>query len=424
MTPGELSAGQLAPGETSAIRVVLVDDAPRTVENLARLLSFEADIEVVGSALTAGGGIEAARDLRPDVLVMDVNLPDMDGIRATEQVSSELPLVPVILISVQEDREYLRRAMQAGARQYLVKPFAADELVDAIRRVHQLELLKRQVSAPPPSAPAAGADDRSAGELVVVYSGKGGVGKSTVAVNAAAALARESGEEVALVDLDLQYGDAAVLLGVEPTGTISDVAQSYPNIDGPFLGAVMPEAAGVRVLAAPLSPEMADLVTPEHVRGILTMLRQVFDWVVVDMSQHLNDVALEAIELADRIFLVTDLNLPAIKDAKLAFRLFEHLGIPRERITLVLNRADAPSNITEQHLEANLKFPVSVRIPSQGKLVLKSIQASVPVVVAEPDSQIALSVRELIGTLVPLAGAERAGARRGRRRLFARSSGS
>ena len=423
MTPGELPAGQLAPGETSvAIRVVLVDDGPRTVDNLAKLLSFEEDIQVVGSALSAAGGIETVRRIQPDVLVMDVNLPDMDGIRATEQMSAELPLVPVILISVQEDREYLRRAMRAGARQYLVKPFGADELVDAIRRVHQMEQLKRQVgTAPPPPPDDEGPAD---GNVIVFYSGKGGVGKSTIAINTAAALAKETGQEVALVDLDLQYGDVAVMLGLEPQGTISDVAQAYPNIDGPFLGALMPEANQVRVLAAPLSPEMGDLVTPEHVRACLSMLKQVFDWVVVDMSQHLNDVALEAVELADHVFLITDLNLPAIKDAKLAFRLFEHLGVPRERVLLVLNRADAPSDITVQHLEANLRFPVGVSVPSQGKIVVKSIQSTVPFVVSDPDSEIALSIRELVGTLVPLADANRAGGRKQRRRLFARSSDS
>lgn len=425
MATGELPAGQLAPGvESRPVRVVVVDDAPRTVENLTKLLSFEADIEVVGSALTAGAGIETAQRLLPDVLVMDVNLPDMDGIRATERMSSELPLVPVILISVQEDREYLRRAMRAGARQYLVKPFAADELVDAIRRVHQIERLKRQVAAAAPPSRAVEQGGPHDGRIIAVYSGKGGVGKSTIAVNTAAALARETGQEVALVDLDLQYGDVAVMLGMEPEGTLADVAQAYPNVDAGFLGALMPELGQMRVLASPLSPEMADLVTPEVARGTLGILKQIFDWVVIDMSSHLNDIGLEAVESADQVFLVTDLTLPAIKDAKLAFRLFESIGIQRERISLVLNRADAPSEISVQSLEANLRFPVTARIPSQGKLAVRSTQSTVPFVVSEPDAEIAVSIRTLVGTLVPLAGPDQGVGRRARRRLFARSGGS
>jgi pilus assembly protein CpaE len=448
----ETPAGPPAGASAEKIRVVVVDDTPRTVANLKRLLSFEPDIEVVGTGLNAGAGLDLARRQHPDVLVMDVNLPDMDGIRATEQLGHELPMLPVILISVQEDREYLNRAMKAGARQYLVKPFSADDLVEAIRRVHQTEVARRQRSQPALEVPAlidAAVVDRAAveapaveletepveappepeppprrretGTVVCVFSGKGGVGKSTIAVNLAVELGRVSGEDVALVDLDLQFGDVAVMLGLEPPGTMADVVQAYPNIDGPFIGTLMPEAAGIRVLAAPLSPELADLVTPEHVRAALDLLRQAFDFVVVDMTQHLNDVTLEAFEACDKVILVTDLNLPAIKDAKLAFRVFEHLGFPRDKILLVLNRADAPSDINVGELEANLNFPVSVRIPSQGKIVVTSIQRSIPFVVAEPNAQITQTIRDLVGTLLPFSSAERTGARgAGRRRFWTR----
>jgi pilus assembly protein CpaE len=411
------------------IRVVVIDDAPRTVENLSKLLSFEADIEVVGTALNARGGLEVVRQSEPDVLLMDVNLPDMDGIRVTEQMASDMPLVPVILMSVQEDREYLRRAMQAGARQYLVKPFSADELVAAVRQVYQMENLKRATvartgSVPIVPDPASEASGR--GTVAIVFSGKGGVGKSTIAVNLAADLAQVTGQDVALVDLDLQFGDVAVLLGLEPVGTMSDVARAFPNIDGPFLGELMPEAAGVRILAAPLSPELADLVSPACARATLDILASAFDYVVVDMAQHLNDVTLEAMDVSDRIYLVTDLNLPAIKDAKLAFRLFDTLGISREKVALVVNRSDAPADHTVAQLEANLRFPASARIPSAGKIVLRSIQKATPFVILDPEAEISLKIRELTGTLVPLGSQNREGPRRSllRRRLFSRSTGS
>ncbi len=384
----------------------------------------------MGTALNARGGLEVVRQSGPDLVLMDINLPDVDGIRVTEQMAAELPLVPVILMSVQEDREYLRRAMQAGARQYLVKPFSADELVAAVRQVHQIEQLKRATvaragaAASQPETPAA--NERRDGTVVVVYSGKGGVGKSTIAVNLAADLALVTSRAVALVDLDLQFGDVAVLLGLEPVGTIADVARSHPNIDGPFLGALMPEAAGVRILAAPLSPELADLISAAAVRATLEILSQAFDFVVVDMSEHLNDVALEAMDAADRIYLVTDLNVPAIKDAKLAFKLFEHIGIPREKVALVINRADAPSEVSISQVEANLRYTAAARIPSQGKVVLRSIQKATPFVVSEPKAEISLKIRELTGTLVPLAGQNREGSRRSLlgRRLSSWSAGS
>jgi pilus assembly protein CpaE len=262
------------------------------------------------------------------------------------------------------------------------------------------------------------------GRVVVIFSGKGGVGKSVLAINLAATLGAELGEDVALVDFDLQFGDIAVLLGLDPPGTMADVAQQG-RFDAPFLGDLMPEAPGrLRVLCAPLSPELADLVRPEHVGGVLDNLKGAFDHVVVDLSQHLDDVSLTALERADRIVLVTDMNIPAIKDAKLAFRLFNTLGIPGERITMILNRADAPADITVEQIESNLQWKVAVRIPSEGKLVLQSIQKAVPAVLMEPDSEFALSVRELAGTLIPLPDLGREGGRRARRGLFSRRGGS
>jgi Flp pilus assembly CpaE family ATPase/DNA-binding NarL/FixJ family response regulator len=547
------------------IRVVIIDDAPRTVDNLKRLLSFEPDIEVAGAALTANGGLDAAREFQPDVIIMDVNLPDLDGIQATEIMSAELPLIPVILISVQEDREYLRRAMQAGARQYLVKPFSADELTTAIRRVHQMEERKRprageiseaagaepdaavperavgtratvrvrrrraleepaadseitleaepagvsialeaepadleraaepvlaggeaepvltdgegevepEASVVTPEAPTAPSpatepttpepvtlslvlaepiaepDDIESqltetirqpappqptiraksqnGEVTVIYSGKGGVGKSTMAANLAAALVRRQDDvDVALVDLDLQFGDMAVMFGLDPPGTMADVARFFPDINAPLIGSYMPAApGGVRVLASPLSPELADLVRPEHVKMTLDILKGAFDHVIVDLSSHLNDIALEALECADRILLITDLNIPAIKDAKLAFNLFESLQIPRERVQLILNRSDAPSNVTVSQLEAHLHCQVAVSIPSRGKLVLQSIHKAVPVVELFPDSEISQKMQDLIGRLVPLAASRKESSQKsGRRKFWERRSPS
>jgi len=177
---------------------------------------------VVSTALSADSGIDEVRRLVPDVVLMDINMPGRDGIKATEVLVNEPPHAAVVLMSVQDDREYLRRAMQAGAREFLVKPFSGDELVAALRRVHQLELVKRQHQVPEsptavlrvaradaePEEPA----DKRPGVITLVFSGKGGVGKSMLAINVAATLVKETQSRVALVDFDLQFGDIGVLL--------------------------------------------------------------------------------------------------------------------------------------------------------------------------------------------------------------------
>src|SRR5579884_3317753 len=181
------------------IRVLIVDDIPSTLENLQKLLSFEDDIEVCGTAADGRKAIDETRRLQPDVVLMDVNMPVLDGIQATEILAQEVPGSPVIIMSVQGERDYLRRAMQAGAREYLIKPFSHDELVAAIHRVHELER-KKSAAVKPPSEPAL-AERQAAGEVIMLFSGKGGVGKTLLATNLAVALASAAKARVALVDL-------------------------------------------------------------------------------------------------------------------------------------------------------------------------------------------------------------------------------
>src|SRR5438445_12475428 len=188
------------------IKVLIVDDIPSTLDNLQKLLSFEPDIQVVGTGANGKEGVEQAKTLAPDIVLMDVNMPVLDGIQATEVLAQEVPGSPVIIMSVQGERDYLRRAMQAGAREFLIKPFSGDELIASIRRVHQLEQKKESYLAKAPAAQAgAAAPPRvERGEMFVVFSGKGGIGKSVLSANLAVALAMETGARVALVALDLQ----------------------------------------------------------------------------------------------------------------------------------------------------------------------------------------------------------------------------
>jgi pilus assembly protein CpaE len=208
------------------IRLLIVDDIASTRDNLRKLLGFEEDIEVIGTAGDGKQGLEEAHRLLPDIVLTDVNMPIMDGIQLTERLAQELPASPVIIMSVQGERDYLRRAMQAGAREYLIKPFSHDELVAAIRRVHQLEEKKgtfaRAVAPDGTAAPRAAA----LGEVIVLFSGKGGVGKTMLATNLSVALAVETDSRVALVDLDLQFGDIGVMLNLDHSRSITDIVDS------------------------------------------------------------------------------------------------------------------------------------------------------------------------------------------------------
>src|SRR4051812_1298244 len=205
------------------IRVLIVDDIPETRDHLTKLLGFEGDVEVVGSAASGTEAIAMATQLHPDVVLMDINMPDMDGIATTEKLSAQVPAASVVMMSVQGEADYLRRSMLAGAREFLVKPFSSDELTASIRQVYtrEQEKLSRMALAPvagvPVGASANGGDGGAGeGQVIAIFSPKGGVGRTTVAVNVAVAAATELGKSVVLVDGSFQFGDVGVLLNLNP----------------------------------------------------------------------------------------------------------------------------------------------------------------------------------------------------------------
>ena len=185
------------------IRVLIVDDIPETRDHLTKLLGFEADMTVVGAAASGREAIALATSLLPDVVLMDINMPDMDGIAATEQLSSTVPTAAVVMMSVQGEADYLRRSMLAGAREFLVKPFSSDELSASIRQVwaREREKVTRMVLPTPAATPANGSrPHHGRGQVVAFFSPKGGVGRTTMAVNMAVAAAMEPGRDVVLVE--------------------------------------------------------------------------------------------------------------------------------------------------------------------------------------------------------------------------------
>jgi pilus assembly protein CpaE len=389
------------------IRILLVDDIPATLDNLQKLLSFEDDIEVCGTAADGRRAVEEARRLQPDIVLMDVNMPQLDGLQATELMAHEVPGSPVIIMSVQGERDYIRRAMQAGAREFLIKPFSGDELTASIRRVHQLEqkkgtFLAKAVAASPLAGDGAATAPRR-GEVFLVFSGKGGVGKSIIASNLAIALGMETGARVALVDLDLQFGDIGVLLNLDHHRSITDLADTAASNDPEFIQDVLANGPeGIKVLLAPISPELADLVTADHLRTVMQELQRTFDFIVVDTASHLAEINLEAIELVTRVIVVTALSIPSIKDTKLTLKVLESLNVERDRILLVLNRSDAHSEFNREAVETNLRFPIAVQIAYDPKVVGSSVNRGTPFVSANPEAEVSRNIRELVSRLVPL----------------------
>ncbi len=389
------------------IRLLIVDDVESTREHLRKLLGFETDIEVCGTADNGQAAVDAAQKLNPDVVLMDINMPVMDGIQATEKLAQILPATPVIIMSVQGERDYLRRAMQAGAREFLIKPFSYDELVAAVRRVHQLEQKKTGLVRESDLGGAEGSvrKERNRGRVIVAAGGKGGVGTSLVSMNLASGLRRMTGESVILVDLDLQFGDIGIMLNSDHSRTFVDLLNQNEQgklLDDDVLDEILLEGPeGIRLLLSPPTPELADLVQIDHLRSLLARLKERFDYVIFDTACHLGELSLEVVEAADHIVLVTSASIPSLKDTKLMLNVLGSLNVPDSSIVLVLNHTDSTTGITRELTEKNLQFTVAADIPYEPRAIGESILKATPVVLSQEDTDISRAYMRLVEYVLP-----------------------
>ncbi len=410
------------------IKVLIVDDIAETRDHLTKLLGFEGDIEVVGAADSGRQALEMAGRLRPDVVLMDINMPDMDGIAATEQLATEVPTASVVMMSVQGEADYLRRSMLAGAREFLVKPFSSDELTASIRQVFTREREKQGritvTNVAAAAATAAATRDREPGQVVAVFSPKGGVGRTTIAVNFAVAAASDLGQKTVLVDGSFQFGDVGVLLNLNPKNkSIADLvpemeAGGEPESIDTF---VINHSSGVRVLLAPPSPEMAEMITPAGVRKILEVLRATNDLVVVDCTANFSDTTLAILDAADVILTALTLEITSIKNMRLFLEVADQLGYEGSKIKLILNRADSTLGIRVSDVEHSIGRKVDHTIVSDGRSVVYALNRGVPFVLSNREAQVSQDVLRLA---TAITGGERKAAtaedpKQGSRKLFA-----
>jgi pilus assembly protein CpaE len=386
------------------IRVIIVDDIAETRENIRKLLQFESDVEVIGVARTGREGCDLAKESRPDVILMDINMPDMDGITATETIRKSVPFAQIIILSVQSDPSYMRRAMLAGARDFLTKPPAVEELTGAIRRagVMAREEKAKTRSALPPQVTGGGtpttAQLSAYGKIITIYSPKGGTGCTTLATNLAVALNNEE-TPLVLVDGNLQFGDVAVFLNEQGKNSMVDLAPRADELDPEIVDGVMISHAssGIKVLAAPFRPEYAENVTGEQFVKVLKYLCRLYSYVLVDTSSALNDVTLGALQDAsDMIILVTTQDIPSIKNSRLFLDLADQLGIDRRRILFVMNRFDKRIGITPEKISESFKQEIVAVVPFDERTVVPAVNRGVPFMLGDKSRPVARGVLSLV----------------------------
>lgn len=392
--------------DSEKIRVVIVDDIAETRENIRKLLQFEPDVEVVGVARTGREAIEIAKDTKPDVLLMDINMPDMDGIAATEIIRKSVPFTQIVILSIQNDPNYMRRAMLAGARDFLTKPPTIDELNSAIRRAGvnaREERAKTPITSGAQGSKTSGirafGGPGSGGRVVTFYSPKGGSGCTTLATNLAVCLNNED-TSVVIVDSNLEYGDVAVFLNEQGKFSILDLTPRADELDPEIINNVTIRHAqsGVRILAAPMKPEQSDAVISDQFSKVVRYLREIYSYVIIDTTTSLSNITATAIDNSDLLLLLTTQDIPSIKNSRLFLDELDALGFDRKRVIFVMNKYDKRIGITPEKVSENLKQEITSIIPFEERVIV-SVNRGIPFLLVDksrPISRSILSLAEIV----------------------------
>ena len=356
---------------------------------LVDALSQHDDIEVVGYsehvadafAPLAGGHLQVVLHG-----TRDAHLPvhDIASIREHTQA-------PLILLASGESSQLLNEALETDVADVLLLPQLADNVVFAIRKAaHAGRRLE-----------AEGGHGRR-GRVLTVFSPKGGTGKTVTATNLATAFAKYEKKRTLLIDLDLQFGDAAIMLGLEPEKTIYDLVVAPGELDSEKLaGYTTRHSSGVDVLPAPLRPEDAELVTEPKVNRLLEVARGSYDLIVVDTSPFFHGPMLATLDRTDELLVLCGLDVPTLKNVKLAQHTLDLLSFPASRVRFVLNRSNSKVGMKRSEVESALGVKIAFEMPSDRAVPL-AVNRGTPAVLAEAGCDFSRSIRSMAkGLLEP-----------------------
>lgn len=373
--------------------LLVVDEDASFIDEAKRL--FDGRLPTVRSITEAVATIEGG-ELR--MVLIGPSISNEEGIDAVRTLRNEDPSLILIAVADQVTSGLLRAAMRAGISEVIEAPLTEEKIEEAIKQFAN-DVLKRKVAAVVPVA-----THQDEGQILVVMSAKGGSGKTVVATNLAILLTRFEGKRVALVDADLQFGDVCLVLQLEPRFTLVNAAHELHHLDSQLLESLLTDhPSGLKVMAAPLEPAFADDISTESLITVVTLLRETYDYVIVDTASMLDELLLSLLEKADVILQVVDMDLPSVKNAKLALETLRLLKFPTSKVKLILNRSNAKARLDDKEIEGALKMSISAAIPSDGA-VAASMNEGRPVVESAPKSRVAKgfeSVAELIAGPVP-----------------------
>lgn len=381
------------------LRVIIIDENDKSRHQISQaLLSYSGNVEVLAETDSLVYGYELIRQNRPDIVFVDFREDRNKTLETMRRISTYFKEVMIIASGEDISLDIIRASMQAGAREYLQRPLKDTDIHGVLNQYRDV-LTVDNVSG-----------DKT-GRIVTVFSNKGGLGKTTIAVNLAIALSQTTRKPVALVDLNLQLGDITTFLDISPKQTIVDIAKNIGRVDAAYLESSLAEFkygdAQLFVLADPLHAEDAEEVTSEQINAVLTVLKATFEYVVIDTTTSFDAKTLTSLDLADTILLVGMINLPCIRSSQRLLGLFERLEYDSQKVKLLINRHMPGEEITVEDVEDTLEHEVYWKIPNQYNVVMNAINRGIPITAVETGNKAEIEnsfvglARKITGILTP-----------------------
>jgi len=360
------------------LSVVLVDADKSVRKTLRDLLDRQGNVEVAGMAKRPDEALSVIKTSKPHVLILELSKDSGKTLKWVEQTKLQFPGTSIFVSSADKNPDLVISAMRAGVQEFLSRPIDSDELKKAVDKVLKT---REQMKARAPAR----------GRVISVFSKKGGLGVTTLAVNLGLALSRVAENKAALIDLDLQLGDVTSFLNLSAEYNILDVLDEDGGVDAVKLQSCMTRhESGVFVLSEPKNPADSDNVSSSQINQILRHLRSTFSYVVVDTPHTFDSKSLEIFELSDHIIVVVAPNVSSIRAAKRTLGVFKQLGFLRDKVKVVANRVGKKDDI-----EKTLNYPVSWVIPNNYPVAIDAVNSGIPLVNHKGESNVAKSILEL-----------------------------
>ena len=365
------------------IPTIVISEEDSTNELLKKYIEEFGKFNFLSSCSDFSKAYNAIKELDKSLLIVDISGYQEQALNFVSKISSEFPNCKIITLSDKPDVDLVIRAMRVGACDFLSRPLIKEEFFASIEKIYNDLTNSKQ--------------KKSKCRVITVYSNKGGVGKTSIATNLALELAKITKENVALIDLNFQLGDVTTFLDLKPTYNISYMLQNLDKINEEFLLSTLEryKDTSLYVLADPPYFKQEDNISAKEITKLFKILRETFSYVIVDTSGGFDGKAMNAIENSDLIFLVTIVNLPALRNCQRCLELFDKLGFDKEKTQVLINRYMENDEINAEAIEDVLGKKLYWKIPNNYFTMMSAINKGVPVSEINPDSNVALSYKNL-----------------------------